>query len=307
MSVSKSSGNSSVKKRKKLALGRGLDALIPEIAPTRDNADTDVDKTFLECDIELIRPNRYQPRSKFSPDELAQLSDSIREQGILQPLLVRPIEVGYELVAGERRLRAAKMAGLSHIPVVVKEVSDAQMLEMSIVENIQRENLNPIEEAEAYHRLIEEFGLTQEQAAVRVGKSRSAVANFLRLRQLPEPIKKSIVDRQLSMGHARALLGADTSAQQNTIWRAIIRKGLSVRQTEELIKRLRNANEIIERKKNGSENGSEDRHLNSVADALSRRFGTKVQIKRRGKKGKLLIEFYNNDDLNRLLEMLEAI
>jgi len=303
MSILKNSGGSSIKKRKKLALGRGLDALIPEVVPTQDASDSETVKPFLECDINLIQPNRYQPRSQFSPDELAQLSDSIREQGVLQPLLVRQAEVGYELVAGERRLRAAKMAGLQRIPVVVKDVSDAQMLEMSIVENIQRENLNPIEEAEAYFRLIEEFGLTQEQAATRVGKSRSAVANFLRLRQLPDPIKNSITERQLSMGHARALLGADTAAQQNTVWRAIVRKGLSVRQTEELIKRLRTASEKIERKKNGSE----DRHLTSLAESLSRRFGTKVEIKRRGKKGKLLIEFYSNDDLNRLLEMLDAI
>lgn len=303
MPVSKNSGTSSMKKRKKLALGRGLDALIPELPQSQGASDDETAKSFLECDIDLIQPNRYQPRSHFSSEELNQLSDSIREQGVLQPLLVRQIEVGYELVAGERRLRAAKMAGLSHIPVVVKDVSNAQMLEMSIVENIQRENLNPIEEAEAYHRLIEEFGLTQEQAAVRVGKSRSAVANFLRLRQLPEPIKASITEGKISMGHARALLGADTSAQQNTIWRAILRKGLSVRQTEELVKRLHNASEIIERKKNGTE----DRHLNSVAEGLSRRFGTKVEIKRRGKKGKLLMEFYSTEDLNRLLEMLDAI
>lgn len=303
MSALKGSENPVGKKRKKMALGRGLDALIPEMAPIQDAPQENRAKSFFLCDIDLIQPNRYQPRSHFSSEELAQLSDSIKEQGVLQPLLVREVEVGYELVAGERRLRAAKMAGLLEVPVMVKEVSDTQMLEMSIVENIQRENLNPIEEAEAYHRLIEEFGLTQEKAAVRVGKSRSAVANFLRLRQLPGLIKDSIIDGQLSMGHARALLGADTSAQQNTIWRAILRKGLSVRQTEELIKRLRNASEIVERKKNGSE----DRHLASVAENLSRRFGTKVEIKRRGKKGKLLIEFYNNDDLNRLLELLDEI
>ena len=200
---------------------------------------------------------------------------------MLQPLLVRPIDAGYELVAGERRLRAAKMAGLARVPVVVKTVTDAEMLEMSIVENIQRENLNPMEEADAYHRLISDFGLTQEKAATRVGKSRSAVANFLRLRQLPEPIKASITEGQLSMGHARALLGAETPTQQNAAWRAILRKGLSVRQTEELVKRLRSASETIERKKSTSE----DRHLNSVAESLAQRFGTKVQIKRRGKKG----------------------
>jgi ParB family chromosome partitioning protein len=301
MTLPQSTGDPAAKKRKKMALGRGLDALIPDVKPMQETPAGG--ESFLECDIDLIQPNRFQPRTRFATDELAQLSDSIRTQGVLQPLLVRRLDMGYELVAGERRLRAAKMAGLDRIPVVVKNVSDTEMLEMSIVENIQRENLNPMEEAEAYHRLIEEFGLTQEQASIRVGKSRSAVANFLRLRQLPEPIKVSITDGQLSMGHARALLGADNSAQQNAAWHAIIRKGLSVRETEDLVKRLRNASQVVERKKNGSE----DRHLAGVADALSRRFGTKVEIKRRGKKGRLEIEFYSNDDLNRLLELLNAI
>jgi len=303
MSISRRSKSSSPTKRKKLALGRGLDALIPNV-PTADSDEVaQASKSFLECDIDLIEPNRYQPRSQFSPDELAQLSESIRSQGVLQPLLVRKLDRGYELVAGERRLRAAKMAGLEVVPVLIKDVSNAEMLEMAIVENIQRENLNPIEEAEAYHRLITEFGLTQEEASVRVGKSRSAVANFLRLRQLPDRIKESINKGQLSMGHARALLGADTDAHQSAAWRAIIRKSLSVRQTEDLIKRLGNASKAVERKKSTTE----DRHLNSVADDLSRRFGTKVQIKRRGKKGKLEIEFYSNDDLDRLLDLLNAM
>lgn len=303
MTASQGSNDPTARKRKKLALGRGLDALIPDMVPVHEAAEDGVAKPYLECDIDLIQPNSYQPRTRFGPEELAQLSESIRAQGVLQPLLVRQIDMGYELVAGERRLRAAKMAGLRQVPVMVKTVSDAQMLEMSIVENIQRENLNPIEEAEAYHRLIEEFGLTQEQASTRVGKSRSAVANLLRLRHLPEPIKDSISEGRLSMGHARALLGADTPAQQNAAWRAIVHKGLSVRQAEALIKKLRSASEAVERKKNSSE----DRHLSSVAEALSRRFGTKVEIKRRGKKGKLEIEFYSNDDLNRLLELLNAL
>jgi ParB family transcriptional regulator, chromosome partitioning protein len=292
------------KKRKKLALGRGLDALIPD-GPTLadDRGGPGGERSYFECDIELIQPNRFQPRSRFAPEELAQLSASISAQGVLQPILVRQADTGYELVAGERRLRAAKMAGLNTIPVVIKSVSDPEMVEMSIVENIQREDLNPMEEAEAYHRLIIEFGLTQEQAAARVGKSRSAVANFLRLRQLPEPIKASITDGRLSMGHARALLGADTAAEQNAAWRAILAKGLSVRQAEDLVKGLKKAAQAVEQKKSSSE----DRHLSSVADALSRRFGTRVQIKRRGKKGKLEIEFYSTEDLNRLLEQLNAL
>ncbi len=303
MSILQSTNETGTKKRKKLALGRGLGALIPETGPADSGDASAADKAYLECNIHLIQPNRYQPRSNFAPEELSQLSESIRSQGVLQPILVRKLDMGYELVAGERRLRAAKMAGLDKVPVVVKDVSDGEMLEMAIVENIQRENLNPLEEAEAYHRLIIEFGLTQEQASLRVGKSRSAIANFLRLRQLPDPIKGSINDGQLSMGHARALLGADTPTQQSAAWRAIIRKSLSVRQTEDLVKRLRNAAEVVERKKNGTE----ERHLAGLAENLSRRFGTKVQIKRRGKKGKLEIEFYGDDDLNRLLELFNEM
>jgi ParB family chromosome partitioning protein len=291
------------KRRKKTALGRGLDALIPEAGFSVDSEPAPAPKPYFECEVHLIQPNRYQPRSHFDPDEMAQLSESIRVQGIIQPLLVCKSELGYELVAGERRLRAARMAGLDKVPVVVKSVTDAEMLEISIVENIQRENLNPVEESEAYHRLIAEFGLTQDQAAQRVGKSRSAVANFLRLRQLPENIRQSIVDGQLSMGHARAILGATTPAHQNAVWRAVVGKGLTVRQTEELVKRMAKSAQAIDAKKTTSE----QRHLNLVADNLSRSFGTKVQIKKRGKRGKLEIEFYSNEDLDRLLELFETI
>lgn len=286
------------KKTKKIALGRGLDALIPGIDTVEDRS-----KEYFQCDIELIRPNRFQPRLRFSDDELEELSRSIKEHGIIQPLLVREDDNGYELATGERRLRAAKNAGLSHVPVVVKNITDSDLLEMSIVENIQREDLNPMEEAEAYNMLITEFDLTQDQVAVRVGKSRSAVANFLRLRQLPEQIKISIIDGALSMGHARALLGAKTSAQQNAVWRSVISKGLSVRETENLIKRLKSE----EIKPKESSPSSEQRYLLSLAEDLSRHFGTQVQIKRRGQTGTVEIKFYSNDDLDRLLSLLKQI
>jgi ParB family chromosome partitioning protein len=286
------------KKTKKIALGRGLDALIPDIEPIEDRS-----KEYFQCDIELIRPNRFQPRLRFSDDELEELSRSIKEQGIIQPLLVREDDNGYELAIGERRLRAAKMAGLRHVPVIVKSITDSDLLEMSIVENIQREDLNPMEEAEAYNMLITEFNLTQDQVAVRVGKSRSAVANFLRLRQLPEQIKISIMDGALSMGHARALLGAKTSAQQNAAWRSVVSKELSVRETENLIKRLKSE----EKKPKESSPSSEQRYLLSVAEDLSRHFGTQVQIKRRGQTGTVEIKFYSNDDLDRLLSLLKQI
>lgn len=287
------------KKRRKMALGRGLDSLIP----TASDTDTDYEKNFFLCDIELIRPNRYQPRRRFDETELAELRDSIREQGILQPLLVRKEGLGFELVAGERRLRASKLAGLKQVPVVIKEVTDAELLEMSLIENIQREDLNPLDEAEAYHLLMTEFSLTQEAAAQRVGKSRSSVANSLRLRQLPDPIKETILDNSLSMGHARALLGTETSAQQLAAWRTVMSKGLSVRQTEALIRQLKRHPKTLGEKTKAAETI----YLQSLAEELTRRFGTRVNIHRRGKRGKVEIDFFSDDDLNRLLELLQRI
>jgi ParB family chromosome partitioning protein len=284
-------------KRKKMALGKGLGALIPDL-----DIEEKKPSDYFYCDIALIRPNRFQPRLQFPEDDLQALSDSIKEQGILQALLVRKDDAGYELIAGERRLRAAKMAGLTQVPVVIKNVNDSQLLEISIVENIQRENFNPIEEAEAYHRLITEFNLTQDQAAKRVGKSRSAVANFLRLRQLPAQIKDSIIDGALSMGHARALLGVDAQAHQITAWRAVVSKGLSVRQTEDLIRRLKSE----KKRPKVNKKSSEDIYLSELAADLSRHFGTKVVIRKMGQRGRVEIEYYSNDDLNRLIEIFKS-
>lgn len=282
--------------RKKRALGRGLDALFPEIESI-DNHPSE----YFQCDVDIIRPNRYQPRVYFSENELAELARSIEEQGVIQPLMVRKNDTGYELVAGERRFRAAKMAGLSQVPVIIRELSDKEVLEISIVENIQREDLNAMEEAEAYHRLITEFNLTQDKAATRVGKSRSTVANFLRLRNLPEQIKTSIAENLLSMGHARAILGAETPAQQNAAWKAVVSNGLSVRQTESLIKRLK----LEKKKPKKTGKSSNEIYFSSLEDDLTRRFGTKVKIKRQGQKGKVEIDFYSNDDLDRLLSIFK--
>ena len=217
-----------------MALGKGLEALIPGLDEAPEDA-----RDYLLCDVGLIKPNRYQPRRHFAEKDMEDLAASIRVQGVIQPLLVRKDGNGYELVAGERRLRAAKMAGLPQVPVVVKDISQAEMLEMSIVENIQRADFNPIEEANAYHRLMTEFGLTQDQAAERVGKSRSAVANFLRLRQLEDAIKTSIIEGAISMGHARALLGLEDPAMRLAAWRAIMDQNLSVRETETMIRKLK--------------------------------------------------------------------
>lgn len=299
-----SSIGSGATKKRKMALGRGLDALIPDLGSMEGISGSSLPtrKDYFLCEIDMIRPNHYQPRRHFAADELEELAESIRSQGIIQPLLVRADDVGYELVAGERRLRAATLAGLDRVPVLVKDVSDAEMLEISIVENIQRENLNPMEEAEAYHRLITEFDLTQDKAAERVGKSRSAVANFLRLRQLPDPIKQSIMEGALSMGHARALLGADSPAKQQTAWREVVAKKLSVRDTEALIKRI-NAEKKPPRK---PELTSVQRYFRDVSEDLSRQFGTQVRIQRKGKKGRVEIDFFSDDDLNRLLELLRT-
>jgi ParB family chromosome partitioning protein len=289
----------SAPKRKKLALGRGLGALIPET-----DADIDFSGDYFSCDIDLLRPNRFQPRRRFNETELQELAASIREQGILQPLIVRKSTAGFELVAGERRWRAARLAGLAQVPVVVKTVSDDQLLEMSLVENIQREDLNPIEQAEAYHGLITQLTLTQDQAAARVGKSRSTVANFLRLRHLPEPVKESIVAGDLSMGHARALLASENSAHQLAAWREVIAQRLSVRETENLMRRLKAAQKTP---RVSPKRSSEEVYLTSLAEDLSRQLGTKVLIRASGRQGRIEIEFYSNDDLDRLITRLRQI
>jgi ParB family chromosome partitioning protein len=286
--------------RKKRALGKGLDALIPGLEKEENEK---AKQDYFYCEVDLIRPNRFQPRSAFDEKDLQELADSIKTQGVLQPLLVRKDDAGYELIAGERRLRASKRAGLAQVPVVIKQVTDDKLLEMSLVENIQRENLNPIEESEAYHRLISQLNLTQDQASVRVGKSRSTIANFLRLRQLPDQIKDSITDGGLSMGHARALLGADNATQQLTAWRTVVTRKLSVRETENLVRKLKST----KKRPTVTRDRSEQIYLTGLAEDLSRHLGTKILIKKNGKTGKVEIEFYSNDDLERLIERLKQV
>jgi ParB family chromosome partitioning protein len=282
-------------KSQKKALGKGLGALIPDI-DTLDNQPNE----FFWCDTQQIEANPYQPRKLFTEEALKELSRSIKAQGILQPLIVRPAEMGYQLVTGERRLRAAKMAGLKRVPVLIKTLSDGEMLELSIVENIQRANLNPVEEAEAYQRLMSEFELTQDEIAQKVGKSRSAVANFLRLKQLPQPVIESIRQGQLSMGHAKALMGADNKAQLITAWQKVITQHLSVRGTEQLIKRLKKEAQ----QPSESSLDPQQTYILGLADNLSRHFGTRVHIRKRGQKGKIEIEFLSSEDLDQLLNRL---
>jgi len=283
-------------KPKRSVLGRGLDALLPDVSIAETS-----DPAFFQCGVEMLRPNRFQPRKRFEEEDLRELADSITRQGLIQPLVVRRSNGGYEIVAGERRLRAARLAGLETVPVVLRDVSDEEMLLMAIVENIQRENLNPMEECEGYHRLVSEFACTQEQVAAKVGKPRSTVANFLRLKNLPSQIQDSLRDSVITMGHARALLGLENRARQMLAWKTVCSKGLSVRATEELVDKLKSdlpKTEPAQPKKPG------DIHLASIADELSRSLGAKVQIKRKGKRGVLSIEFYADKDLERLLAIL---
>jgi ParB family chromosome partitioning protein len=231
------------------------------------------------------------------------LAESIKANGVIQPLVVRSVPDGYELIVGERRWRACKIAGLKQVPAVARDASALEMLEVALVENIHREDLNPLEKAEAYQRLMDEFELTQEQVAGRVGQSRSTIANFLRLRSLPKDIRDDIINGTLSMGHARALLGVERPAQQKAVWRQVVSKKLSVRATEGLVKKLMEETKKAHRP---SPPSSEEIYLRNVAEDLARHLGTKVHLVRKGKKGRLEIEFYGNDDLDRLVTLLKA-
>jgi len=278
---------------KRKALGKGLSALIPDA----DKLD-DRDEQFFQCPVEVIEPNPYQPRQAFSPHELEEMVASVREKGIITPLLVSKTEAGYQLIAGERRWRAAQKAGLRRVPVVVREVTPSESLELALIENIHRKDLNPIEEAVAYGKLLEETGITQDALAKRLGKDRSAITNLLRLLKLPLQIQQDVIDGHLSMGHARLLAGLKKSEDQWTLRNAIIKRGLSVRQSEALAKRGKDST-------NTSKKGSaKDPYLRSLEDNLKRSLGTKVEIKKRGKKGSVVVHFYSDDELDRLLELL---
>ncbi len=273
---------------KKKVLGRGLSALLPGAAER--------DVEFLRLPVHRIRTSPFQPRRTFSPDELHELVESIREKGVLQPVLVRPTPQGYELVAGERRLRAAQAAGVETIPAVVRKLSDREALETTIVENIQRSDLNAIELAEGYQRLVHEFSLSQEEIARRVGKDRVTVANLLRLLKLPAPVKQAVVDGRLSAGHARALLSAPAERIPE-IFALAVRKGLSVREVEQLC--------AAGGKRAGARKaGKHDLHLTDLEEKLSRRGGTKVRIRGTQKKGRFEVLYYSEGEFSRLLDIL---
>jgi ParB family chromosome partitioning protein len=275
---------------KKNGLGKGMGALLSVVEDERSS--------YFLCPIEKIRPHRNQPRKTFSDVKLEELAASIREKGIIQPLVVRKKSDHYELIAGERRWRAAQKAGVRDVPVVIQDVSDDTALEMALIENIQREDLNAVEEAEAYHALLDKFNISQEELAKRVGKERSTVTNALRLLRLPPEIKRDIVEERLSMGHARALLALDEPEQMKRAREEIIKEHLTVRATEGLVKRLKE-NRTHPAKVQPSP------HLTDLADRLKRHFKAKTTIRQVGKGGRIEIAYHNQEELSRIIDIID--
>lgn len=297
---------------KKSGLGKGLDSLIPNKTVAKP-----VSKPAEESKIEegkigqmmvktsLIEPNREQPRKEFDEDALLELADSIKQYGVLQPLLVQKKKDYYEIIAGERRWRASKLAGLKEIPVIVKEYSDREIVEISLIENLQREDLNPIEEAMGYKRLIQEFHLKQDEVAEVVSKSRTAVTNTMRLLKLDEQVQQMIIDEMISTGHARALLAIDDGEQQVLLAQKIFDEKLSVRETEKLIKTLKNPVKKSEVKK---ELNKKDFIYADLEERLKSAIGTKVNInQKKPGKGKIEIEYYSEDELERIFDLLTSV
>lgn len=287
-------------------LGKGLDAMIPDkvnkpgtekkaaVAPSEDQA--------VMVSINKVEPNKEQPRKNFNEDALLELSESIKQMGIIQPIVVQDRESFYEIIAGERRWRAAKQAGLKKVPVIIKNYTEQEIVEISLIENIQREDLNPIEEAFAYKRLLEEFHLKQDEVAERVSKSRTAVTNSIRLLKLDERVQQMVIDDLIQTGHARALLGIEDQEKQYSMAQKVFDEKLSVRETEKLVKKVQNEKEEIEKPKM-------DKQLEIIYQDLEEKMkqtlGTKVNINAKDEnKGKIEIEYYNKEDLDRLIDMI---
>ena len=280
---------------KRIALGKGLGALLPELGQAES-------KTLHYCGIEEILPNRSQPRKHFDEAKLQELAESIREKGILEPLLVRRTEQGYELIVGERRWRAAQKAGLKEVPVLVKETERREALEISLIENLQREDLNPIEEAEAFKQLIEEFNISQEELSKRVGKDRTTVTNTLRLLKLPLEVRDHLLQNRITSGHARAILSLENKEKQKELCTLIIKRGLSVREAEAIAKRWseKPKQSVVPARKKGDL----ESQLGSLQDSMRKYLGTKVHISQKGKRGKIEIEYYSHEDLERIVEAI---
>lgn len=275
-------------------LGKGLNVFFPELEQEEENLDQVIELGINEC-----RPNPYQPRKTFQIDKIEELKNSILEYGIIQPLLVRKAIKGYEIIAGERRYRAASEAGLETIPVIVKDLNDQKMMELALLENLQRENLSPMEEAQAYVNLMDSYQLTQEDLSKKLGKSRPHIANHVRLLQLPSKITNMINEGILSMGHGRALLSLKDKSKLNTIAQRIKQEQLNVRQVEMLVRNENDRNNEAETTKE-----KKDIFLVEYENSLKKRLGTNVKIQKGKKKGKIEIEFFTDDDLNRILDLM---
>lgn len=294
---------------KRKGLGKGLDSLIPEnksvkpaVKPEKAEESVKTGEQMLK--INQVEPNREQPRKHFEEDALLELADSIKQYGVLQPLLVRKRKDYYEIIAGERRWRAAKLAGVKEVPVIIKEYTEQQAVEIALIENIQRENLNPIEEAMAFKKLLTEFNLKQDEVAERVSKSRTAVTNSMRLLKLGEKVQQMIIDDMITTGHARALLAIDDEEQQYLLATKIFDEKLSVRETEKLIKSLKNPKKQVKVVKTVENAFVYD----DLAEKMKRVLGTKVSISPKGNgKGKIEIEYYSDDELERMFEMISSV
>ena len=312
---------------RKNGLGRGLDALFPEKTPvsrenvrkpvTKPTKKTEISvkadeknepsnqkKTAMMVKISNVEPNRDQPRKQFDEDALLELSESVKQYGILQPLLVSDKKDYYEIIAGERRWRAAKLAGLKEVPVIVKEFSAQELVEISLIENIQREDLNPVEEAMAYKRLMDEFHLKQDEIADRVGKSRTAVTNSMRLLKLSAKVQQMLIDEMITAGHARAILAISDKEKQETVAMRVFDEKLSVRETESLVKRILNP----QKEKKQKTATAEDAIYESLEEKMKGIMGTRVLIHRKkNDKGKIEIEYYSKDELERIIDLFESI
>ena len=290
---------------KKSGLGKGLDSLIPEQSIRRKTAESGTpEKREILLKVTDIEPNREQPRQNFDEDALLELADSIKQFGIIQPLIVHKKDEHYEIIAGERRWRAAKMAGLKEVPVIIKKYTDREILEISLIENIQRENLNPIEEAKAYRKLLTEFNLKQDEVAERVSKSRTAVTNSMRLLKLDDRVQQMVIDEMITTGHARALISVEDKEMQVQLANQIFDNKLSVRETEKMVKSL-----TEEKKEPGRRKEEANSFIyRSLEEKVKAVLGTKVQISHnKNNTGKIEIEYYSNDELERIIELLESI
>ncbi len=289
---------------KRQALGKGLGALIPQRSSGKGTEKPE--KGALSVAIEEVHPNRFQPRKTFDDAALAELADSVREHGLIQPILVRTQGSGFEIIAGERRWRACQKAGLKTIDVIVKDLADSAVFEWALIENIQREDLNPIEEAEAYRRLLDLGKLTQEQLAVRVSKDRSTIANALRLLKLPDEVRRQVIAGALSMGHARALLALESRENMIKTGREVVKRGLSVREVERLVRAERTQAKNALKGDDYAQLPGGAPAVKQAGDDLMRVLGTRVRIVPKGRRGRIEIDFASPDELNRLISQLKG-